>query len=119
MNLMLLLQAYCRLALVTLVDNVSSSRCLSTLVYATCTYQPVIYVTIKGIVVKSVAVYLVGNVDSGTSFIRGALLSKGFTVQGCRVINSLRRVDPISQILRRSVRICRRQYSVPGPNALW
>ena len=40
-------------------------------------------------------------------------------MQRRRVIDSLRRVDPISQTLRRSVRIHRRQYSVPGPNALW
>ena len=44
-------------------------------------------------------------VDSGISFIRGALLSRGFTGQRCRVIDTLRRVDPISQTLRRSVRI--------------
>ena len=73
----------------------------------------------KGIVIKLLTFFIQVTVDSGISFIRGALLSRGLTVQRHRVIDSLRRVDPISQNLRRSVRVCRRQYSVPGPNSLW
>ena len=57
--------------------------------------------------------------NSGISLIRGALLARGITVQRDRVINCMRRVDPVSQSLRRTATIYRRQYSVPGPNCLW
>lgn len=57
--------------------------------------------------------------DSGLSLVRGALLSRGLIIQRSRVIESMRRVDPVSQSLRRAARIHRRRYSVAGPNALW
>ena len=57
--------------------------------------------------------------DSGLCYVRGSLLSRGVIVQRQRVIESLRRVDPVSQSLRRIVRVQRRDYWVPGPNALW
>ena len=37
----------------------------------------------------------------------------------CAKAKSLRRVDPVSQSLRTIVRVHRREYWVPGPNALW
>lgn len=59
------------------------------------------------------------TMDSGICYVRGSLLSRGVVIQRQRVIDSLRRVDPISQSLRRIVRVQRRDYWVPGPNALW
>ena len=59
------------------------------------------------------------TLDSGLCYVRGSLLSRGVIVQRQRVIESLRRVDPVSQSLRRIVRVQRRDYWVPGPNALW
>ena len=59
------------------------------------------------------------TMDAGLSFVRGSLLSRGIVVQRQRVIDSMRRVDPISQSLRRIVRVQRREYNVAGPNALW
>ena len=55
--------------------------------------------------------------DSGVSMTRGALIGRGIRVQRQRVRDSLHRVDPISQSLRRRVITYRRHYSVPGPNA--
>ena len=57
--------------------------------------------------------------DSGISMIGGALLARGIIVQRYRVIESMRRVDPVSQLLRQTVTVYRRQYSVPGLNSLW
>lgn len=57
--------------------------------------------------------------DAGVSMMRGALLARGIRVQRERVRESLHRVDPISQSIRRRVITYRREYSVPGPNALW
>jgi hypothetical protein len=56
---------------------------------------------------------------SGVSMVRGGLRARGIIVQRQRVIDSLRRVDPLSQILRRRILTYRRQYRVPGPNSLW
>ena len=50
---------------------------------------------------------------------RGALRARGITVPRHRVAESMRRVDPLSQLLRRRVTIHRRQYNVPTPNSLW
>ena len=57
--------------------------------------------------------------DSGLSMVRGALQARGIVMQHQWVYNSIGRVGPVSLSLRRTVRIYRRQYSVPGPNALW
>ena len=56
---------------------------------------------------------------SGASMLRGGLRARGIIVQRQRVLESLHRVDPLSQILRRRITTYRRQYSVPGPNSLW
>ena len=51
--------------------------------------------------------------------LNGSLRSRGVCVQRERVIESMRRVDPIGLSLRRRVATYRRAYSVPGPNYLW
>ena len=55
---------------------------------------------------------------SGASMVRGGLRARGIIVQRQRVLESLRRVDPLSQILRQRITTYRRQYSVPGPKSL-
>ena len=50
---------------------------------------------------------------------RGSLRSRGIYIQRHRIIDSMRRVDPVSQSIRRRVLTYRREYSVPGPNCLW
>ena len=59
------------------------------------------------------------TMHSGVSMVRGGLRARGVIVQRQRVLESLHRVDPLSQILRRRITTYRRQYSVPGPNSLW
>lgn len=56
---------------------------------------------------------------SGATMVRGGLRARGIFIQRYRVLDSLRRVDPLSQILRRRITTYRRQYRVPGPNSLW
>ena len=51
----------------------------------------------------------------------GYLLARGYRVQGKRVRESMRRVDP-EGVIERSISlniIQRRRYSVPSPMALW
>ena len=55
----------------------------------------------------------------GYRLVQGALRQRGMTVQRHRVLDSLRRVDPVMVTLRASRSIIRRRYSVPCPNALW
>ena len=50
---------------------------------------------------------------------RGSLRARGIIVTRQRVISSMRRVDPLSQLIRRRTTTFRRQYSVPTPNSLW
>lgn len=57
--------------------------------------------------------------QSGVGLVLGALRSSGLRVQRRRVLESLRRLDPIASALRQSRRIIRRTYRVPGPNSLW
>ena len=57
--------------------------------------------------------------DSGVSMVLGGCQSRGHVVQRHRVLESMRRVDPLSQLVRWRTRIYRRQYSVPCPNSLW
>ena len=59
------------------------------------------------------------SVNSGLSMIRGGLQARGIIVQRRRVADSLHRVDPLSQIIRRRITTYRRRYSVPTPNSLW
>ena len=55
----------------------------------------------------------------GYRLIQGALRQRGFHLQRRRVLQSMRRVDPITATLRASRTIIRRRYSVPCPSALW
>ena len=55
----------------------------------------------------------------GYRLIQGALRQRGLCLQRRRVLESMRRVDPITATLHASRTIIRRQYSVPYPNALW
>ena len=73
----------------------------------------------KEVFINDIVSILQMTMDSGISMVRGALLARGIIVQRQRVIDAMHRVDPISQCLRRTVTIYRRQYSVPGPNSLW
>ncbi|XP_028413667.1 uncharacterized protein LOC114536523 [Dendronephthya gigantea] len=55
----------------------------------------------------------------GYRLVQGALRNRGLNVQRRRILDSLRRVDPVMVTLRASRAIIRRRYSVPCPNALW
>ena len=55
----------------------------------------------------------------GFRLVQGSLRRRGVRVQRRRVLESLRRVDPVVTTLRASRSIVRRRYSVPCPNALW
>ena len=57
--------------------------------------------------------------SSGLQMIMGALRGRSIHVQRWRVLNALRRVDPVSRSLQRLTTVYRRAYHVPGPNALW
>lgn len=56
---------------------------------------------------------------SGISMVIGGLRSRGVRVPRQRVIDAMRVVDPVSQIIRRRVTTFRRVYSVQSPNSLW
>ena len=55
----------------------------------------------------------------GFRLVQGALRQRGLRVQRRRILDSLRRVDPVMVTLRGSRSIIRRRYSVPSPNSLW
>jgi len=55
----------------------------------------------------------------GFRLVQGALRQRGITVQRRRILEAMRRVDPVMITLRGSRSIVRRRYSVPCPNALW
>jgi hypothetical protein len=57
--------------------------------------------------------------DSGLRYIIGSLRDSGIRIQRSRVIDSIRRVDPLGTVLRERASIHRRQYAVSRPNALW
>lgn len=57
--------------------------------------------------------------DSGCSMLLGSLRSRGVYVQRQRLLDSMRRIDPVGLSLRRRVATYRRTYSVPHPNYLW
>ena len=57
--------------------------------------------------------------ECGVTMVRGALRAHGVFVTRERIIHSMRRVDPLSQLIRRRVTTYRRHYSVPTPNSLW
>ena len=56
---------------------------------------------------------------AGLQMVTGALRGRGIVVQRRRILESLRRLDPVSRSLQRLTTTYRRAYSVPGPNALW
>ena len=56
---------------------------------------------------------------AGLQMVTGALRGRGTVVQRRRILQSLRRLDPVSRSLQRLTTTYRRVYSVPGPNALW
>ena len=56
---------------------------------------------------------------SGQSMIQGMLTGMGYHLQRYRMRESLQRIDPLGNLLRRHQPISRRRYSVPGPNSLW
>ena len=56
---------------------------------------------------------------SGQSMIQGMLTAMGYLLQRYRVRESLQRIDPLGNLLRRHQPISRRRYCVPGPNFLW
>lgn len=55
---------------------------------------------------------------AGITILGGMLLRLGLRIPRERVRQSLIRIDPVQRIFER-IRIRRRKYSVPGPNALW
>lgn len=57
--------------------------------------------------------------DSGIRYIIGFLRRHGIRVQHSRVVQSLRRVDRLGQVLRDRRIKRRRKYYVKRPNALW
>jgi hypothetical protein len=56
---------------------------------------------------------------SGECYVRGSLKAGSIHVQRSQVRESLCRVDPIGRNMQQRYAICRRVYSVPGPNYLW
>lgn len=57
--------------------------------------------------------------NSGIRYTTGYLRTLGYRIQRDRITASLRRIDPLGQVLRHQTTIRRRQYRVPRPNALW
>lgn len=55
---------------------------------------------------------------AGISMLDGMLRRLGHRVPRERIRESLMRIDPVQRVFQR-IRIRRRKYSVPGPNALW
>ena len=55
----------------------------------------------------------------GCSMLSGYLRSLGLRIQRDRLRASIARVDPSNVRIRWAAVICRRSYSVPGPNSLW
>ena len=67
----------------------------------------------------AILLYFLFIQDTMHSVVRGGLRARGVIVPRHRVVDSIHRVDPLSQILRRRVVTYGRQYCVPGPNSLW
>ena len=55
----------------------------------------------------------------GQSRMIGALRSRGLHVQRWRILEIMRKIDPVGTALRWNQMVYRRKCSVPGPNALW
>ena len=56
---------------------------------------------------------------AGLRMVQGALIQQGYTIQRDRVLQSLRRVDPVTSTLRNARRVIRRHYNVACSNDLW
>ena len=56
---------------------------------------------------------------AGLRMVQGAVRQRRPVVQRDRILQSLRRVDPLTTSLRNAGKIIRRTYNVPCPNALW
>ena len=56
---------------------------------------------------------------SGETYVRGALQSRGITVQRVRIRESLMRIDPVGRAIRKRHQIVRRTYNVTSSNYLW
>ena len=63
--------------------------------------------------------YYQESFNCGLSMMRGSLRARGIIVTRQRVIDSMSRVDPLSQLLRHRTTTYRREYHVPTPNSLW
>ena len=57
-------------------------------------------------------------IRAGTTLLHGMLRRLGYRISYQRIRQSLLHIDPIHQVFDR-IRIRRRVYSFPGPNALW
>jgi hypothetical protein len=55
---------------------------------------------------------------AGVTMLRSMLLRLGYHIPRDRINEALLRIDPVQRVFQR-IRIRRRVYSVPGPNALW
>ena len=57
--------------------------------------------------------------NAGIRYIRGSLLAGKLRIQRHRIISSLGRIDSVSKVARRDIRIKRGEYYNPRPNAMW
>ena len=57
--------------------------------------------------------------ECGMTMVRGAQRAHGIFTTRERIIDSMRHLDLLSQIIRRRVTTYRRRYSVLTPNSLW
>jgi hypothetical protein len=54
----------------------------------------------------------------GVTMLDGFLRALGYNIPQTLIHQSLLRIDPVQQVFEH-IHICRRVYSVPGPNSLW
>lgn len=66
-----------------------------------------------------VELYRIWKPEAGYRYILGWLQSHDIRVPQARILESLRRVDGLGQVLRTHASIDREQYSVPGSNYMW
>ena len=55
---------------------------------------------------------------AGITMLHGLLHALGYHIPQSHIRESLLRIDPVQQVFEH-IHICRRVYSVPGPNSLW
>ncbi|PIK43787.1 hypothetical protein BSL78_19352 [Apostichopus japonicus] len=68
---------------------------------------------------ECVMAYVQTNPMDGEVMLKGALESKGVYVTRERLRKAIKRVDPEGVEERKRTTLKRREYCVPGPNALW